>query len=56
VSEPNKIRTVPDLHEAIAKAKTPKHRKDIHARAAYLGLLSKLPKHWRADGTIMEEE
>jgi hypothetical protein len=48
------MQTVPDIQAAIERAKTPTDRRRIYERAAYLGLLSKLPKQWNADGTVEE--
>jgi hypothetical protein len=57
VSEPDeapRLQTVPDIQAAVGRAKTPTDRRRIYERAAHLGLLSKLPKQWTADGTVEE--
>jgi hypothetical protein len=48
------MQTAPDIQAAVERAKTPTDRRRIYERAAYLGLLSKLPKQWTADGTVKE--
>jgi hypothetical protein len=49
---PHEIRTVPDLLYAISRAEDDEDRLRISNRAHYLGLGSKIPSDWNADGTM----
>lgn len=50
------IRTIPDLMYAISIARTQEDRLGVYMRAAYLGMVQRIPADWNPNGTLKLRE